>query len=115
MLCEKECPVGAISQKNTAGFLYPAVEKDKCIGCKKCIHLCPILNANELKGQRKTREIVLASNKSREEKQRSTSGGVFIELAASIIHGGIVYGAEYKEDWKIGHARAADESSVRRF
>lgn len=88
MLCEKECPVDAISQRNTAGFLYPVVDMNKCIGCKQCIHVCPILNANELKRQRETNEIILASNKSKDEKQRSTSGGVFIELAAAVIHGG---------------------------
>lgn len=85
MLCAKECPAGAISQKDMAGLLYPAVDMGRCIRCKKCIRLCPVLNSNGLKGKRATEEIVLASNRSKEEKRRSTSGGVFIELAVSVI------------------------------
>jgi Fe-S-cluster-containing hydrogenase component 2 len=33
------CPVGAIKQ---TGFSAPAIDKDKCIKCKKCVLFCPM-------------------------------------------------------------------------
>lgn len=41
-LCEKECPVGAISKKNLR-----KTDKGKCIGCMRCVRICP-QNARKL-------------------------------------------------------------------
>lgn len=35
-LCENECPVGAISKKNLR-----KTDKGKCIGCMRCVRICP--------------------------------------------------------------------------
>ena len=32
------CPVNAIKQE---GYLAPTIDKDKCIGCMKCVKFCP--------------------------------------------------------------------------
>lgn len=41
-LCEKKCPVGAISKKNLL-----ITDKEKCIGCMRCVRICP-QNARKL-------------------------------------------------------------------
>ncbi len=33
------CPTGAIVQQ---GYGLPAVDQDKCIGCRKCVRFCPM-------------------------------------------------------------------------
>ena len=33
------CPVGALSQK---WFSAPVVDTERCIGCGKCSHFCPM-------------------------------------------------------------------------
>lgn len=37
------CPVGAITQKKVSFFRgeTPIVDHDKCIGCGKCVQVCP--------------------------------------------------------------------------
>jgi NAD-dependent dihydropyrimidine dehydrogenase PreA subunit len=35
--CEGECPVEAISEKNSARWIDP----DKCIDCGACVAVCP--------------------------------------------------------------------------
>ena len=40
---KRVCPVGAITQKG--GFLKagtPEVDEEKCIGCGKCVTVCPM-------------------------------------------------------------------------
>ncbi|MCR5420218.1 MAG: RnfABCDGE type electron transport complex subunit B [Lachnospiraceae bacterium] len=36
-LCEKECPVGAITVKDSLAY----IDQEKCIGCGKCAKKCP--------------------------------------------------------------------------
>ena len=58
--CYNACPVGCISMEYDAeGFLYPKIDKEKCINCGKCEKHCPqniairkeLANAaNELEG-----------------------------------------------------------------
>ena len=40
--CASICPVKAITMKNDKeGFIYPVIDADKCVACKKCINTCP--------------------------------------------------------------------------
>ena len=41
--CAHICPVKCIEMKeDKEGFLYPAVDNEKCIHCHKCERVCPI-------------------------------------------------------------------------
>ena len=43
-LCAMGCPVNAISMvDDNEGFLYPVIDKNKCINCKKCLRKCYFL------------------------------------------------------------------------
>lgn len=41
--CKGACPVDAITMvKNEKGFVYPEIDDEKCIHCKKCVAACPV-------------------------------------------------------------------------
>ena len=43
--CYAICPMEAISMiEDEEGFLYPKIDDNKCIKCKKCLNVCPIKN-----------------------------------------------------------------------
>ena len=47
--CASICAHDAISMKPDAlGFLYPEVEKDKCVDCGLCEKVCPQINADHI-------------------------------------------------------------------
>ena len=42
--CYNACNYGALSMKeDEEGFVFPELDKDACIGCKKCDSVCPEL------------------------------------------------------------------------
>ncbi|WP_254556762.1 4Fe-4S dicluster domain-containing protein, partial [Salmonella enterica] len=44
--CMYACPTNAISmEKNSEGFIYPKVSREKCILCGRCLNTCPSLKA----------------------------------------------------------------------
>lgn len=49
--CYAICPVGAIAMKpDDEGFLYPAVDGDKCVRCYRCLSVCDFKKAQKAKG-----------------------------------------------------------------
>lgn len=41
--CYSICSMKAINMiEDTEGFLYPNIDKNKCIRCYRCINVCPI-------------------------------------------------------------------------
>lgn len=39
--CYSACPVDAIvMEPDEKGFLYPLINREKCIRCQKCINVC---------------------------------------------------------------------------
>lgn len=46
-ICASACPVNAIRMvRNNANFLSAYVDDKKCIGCRKCMDLCPSICGN---------------------------------------------------------------------
>lgn len=109
-LCETVCPVNAVYFKtDEEGFWYPFVNYDNCINCGKCIKMCPSLN-EELRTRGNSPEIYAAWTKDEEIRLKSTSGGVFFEIAQLFIkEGGAVAGCRYTSEWRgAGHFLAWD-------
>ena len=101
--CFNICPKECISMdKDNEGFWYPNVDKSLCINCNLCEKVCPIINTPK----REKNEILAFACKNKNEKIRmqSSSGGVFTLLCEMVIkNGGIVFGAQYDEDFNVCH------------
>ena len=101
--CAQKCPRQAISMiEDEEGFLYPKINKQKCVDCGLCNKVCPQLKElNDIDVQHK---IYALYNKDRDIQFKSSSGGVFTELAKYVLENdGVVYGAAYYDKFKVKH------------
>ena len=101
--CIKRCPKNAIFFKKKGIQTIAVIDEKKCINCGKCFRLCP---RNSEKEMNKV-EIKVARINNVENIKKSTSGGIFGELARHILkEKGIVYGVVFSEDKKkVFHTR----------
>ena len=100
--CYQACPKQCIDMcLDNEGFLYPNVNKEKCIDCGLCEKVCPQLyKPNQVKNDN---PIVFATYSKQESlRLRSTSGGVATMLAEYMYNqGAYICGAVYEEDFKV--------------
>jgi len=99
--CELLCPYNAIEMKEDArGFIYPNINKEKCIKCGLCVKRCPINNKEE----EVDKVAYAAYNKDEEERLKSSSGGIFSILARYILEkNGVVFGAAFDTEFNVRH------------
>lgn len=115
--CVQRCPKDAIKMvENEEGFLYPTIDKEKCINCGLCYNICPqFKKVNERK--KGFPKAYALRNKNENELLKSSSGGFFSILANYIIEkNGAVFGAAYDENLNVRHIKATtkkDLSSIR--
>lgn len=101
--CANVCPVGAISmQEDINGFLYPDINKLKCINCGLCLQVCVYKRDNStLFLSPGNCYAVWAVDEIR---ANSSSGGMFSELALAVLMGGgYVCGAAFNERLEVHH------------
>ena len=80
-VCEAVCPVGAVSMTaDSEGFMYPSVDAEKCIGCKKCERTCAFSCDREDPPGKSDPDIYAVRLKDREKLLASSSGGAFTAL-----------------------------------
>lgn len=113
--CANACPKSAIFMKaDNEGFLYPTIDKDKCIDCGLCKKVCPVLNGkniNEFK-----QKAFLFQIKNEDIRNDSTSGGFFSSIGEYVInHNGVVFGAAFDSNFKVGHVYASKIEDLRKF
>jgi coenzyme F420-reducing hydrogenase beta subunit len=101
--CYSSCPVQAIVMDlNEEGFLVPFVNDGKCTNCGLCQEHCPILSPIS----KDCSNPIFFAGWSTNEKTRlqSSSGGIFSEIAKSIIiSGGGVFGATFDRSFTLRH------------
>lgn len=95
--CLAMCPVEAIQMEASAeGFLYPAIQKDKCISCGKCASVCSLRETEE---KHQPLEAYAAVGHNDALVRNSASGGAFASLATQCVQqGGLVAGAVMDTD-----------------
>ncbi len=123
--CGQVCPKGAVTMSaNDEGFLYPNVNEELCNNCGLCEKTCPINNA--LKAGSEPRQTGAETKQaggghkayacySRDEavRSKSTSGGVFTQLALiTLADGGVVFGAGFDSGFKVTHIYAENEKEL---
>lgn len=88
-VCSVVCPMDAISfEYNSEGFLYPNVNRDKCIGCLKCEGVCAYKRDLSKGIECEIHEVYAIRNKNKEIIEQSSSGGLFSALSDLYIENG---------------------------
>ena len=113
-LCQNVCGKNAISfVEDERGFIHPLIDEDLCIQCGKCIRSCPI--NIEYSHEKEPLKVYAAWVKNSNIKKRSTSGGLFYELASKIlIQGGVVFGACF-DGCKVVHSYCDSIDELSKF
>ncbi|MEW9094149.1 MAG: Coenzyme F420 hydrogenase/dehydrogenase, beta subunit C-terminal domain [Clostridiaceae bacterium] len=112
--CSNICPQTCISMENDSeGFWYPKVDYQKCIKCKLCVKVCPIINKITVKNEPKAYASI---NKDEFIRQESSSGGIFTLVAETIIdNGGAVFGASFDKEFSVFHSYVETKEELEKF
>jgi coenzyme F420-reducing hydrogenase beta subunit len=93
-------------QPDEEGFLYPTIDSSRCVDCRRCIDVCPLIRQGNFKATAPS-QFYVARHKSAAVLWQSTSGGAFTAVSDAVFRqGGVVYGVDYDEDFHVLHRRA---------
>lgn len=100
--CLNACTHSAITMTADAeGFLIPHVDYNKCVECKLCEKVCPVISPLQDKGFMNPRAYAVWSELDR---RVSSSGGAFSAFARYILsQGGVVFGAAFDKNLHCKH------------
>ena len=114
--CINACPVDAISlDKVHLDFRYPQIKEDICIHCNQCEKACPILG-NKGKPDDGYPVAFAAKSENDSMRMRSSSGGVFYELADQMLRdGGYVCGAVFDDEFHVKHILSNAKEDILRM
>ena len=104
--CRAVCLKGAIAMvADGEGFLRPRVDGARCVGCHRCEQVCPVLQSGEPDA---SPVCYAAYTRDEELRLKSSSGGIFTELAKPIVEsGGVVFGCVWERPQLVAiHAKA---------
>lgn len=112
--CANSCPQKAIKmEEDKEGFLCPNINKQKCTKCNICRNICPNNKSYEYKYGKLF--AYACKNISKNERLKSSSGGVFSLLAKNILkQGGCVFGAAYF-DYDVKHIKIDNEKDLNKL
>ena len=111
--CEQSCPKKAIHMRSDEeGFLYPVINYNACISCKRCLNVCAFKERECPDTLSKMPKAVVAYLKDENERMKSRSGGVFAAVSDYVLdHGGVVYGVAFTTDLSVCHIRTEDKNA----
>lgn len=114
--CHNICPKNAINMvSDRCGFAHPRINSKLCIDCGLCKSVCPISTPASSNGNSANPDVYAAWSLNEDTRYKSTSGGVFSELARRIFSmGGFIVGAVYDENHMVHHEIVSDEEGLRR-
>lgn len=101
--CAQVCPQNCISMTaDEEGFLYPKIDEQRCIRCRKCEAACPIFNKQASQSPAPDAYAAYANDSGL--RRVSSSGGIFSLLARWVLRqNGVVFGAAFAEDHSVHH------------
>ena len=112
--CLNICHKGAISMtEDKYGFVFPSIDREKCVNCGLCDKVCDRIDALNKSYPLKTYAV---SSKNTELSQKSSSGGMFAELAKSVLsNDGVVFGCameKFDDKFVIKHISVENEQDL---
>lgn len=115
--CVHLCTKQAISlSENQEGFLYPKVDDNLCVNCGLCEKNCPVNQSGKTAEKFSVRKTFACIANDEKIREKSSSGGMFTVLAEKIIEeGGIVFGAEFDEDFSVKFGWTDSVEGLERF
>lgn len=100
------------------GFLYPVlIDTEKCIQCKKCERVCPILTIDKIQICSHNIITYAGFSENKSELQSSASGGAATAISRKFISGGgKVFGVVYDENFThASYQCASSETELEQF
>ena len=86
-VCKTVCSENAVTmQQDNCGFYYPQIDMERCVSCGKCRSKCHFSNKSDVHDL--SEEVFAVQSKDAEILKKSQSGGLFAELAKSILNSG---------------------------
>lgn len=115
--CYSTCSHKAVQMKQSeTGFYISCIDIEKCIECALCEEVCPVINKPTLDRDLAKIKSYATYALDEESRVKSTSGGVFYELAKKIIHdGGVVCGCIWDKDFVAKHVCTDDLNIVEKM
>ena len=115
--CASICNHDAITMEPDAlGFLYPKVDESKCIDCGLCEKVCAFNDNYDKSLNLPKPDAYAARHKDMDEIMKSRSGAAFVAISDYILEqGGVVYGAGYKDHFRVAHKRATTKEGRDEF
>lgn len=115
--CASICNHDAITMEPDAlGFLYPKVDESKCVECGLCEKVCAFNDNYDKSLNLPKPDAYAARHKDMDEVMKSRSGAAFVAISDYILEqGGVVYGAGYKDHFRVAHKRATTKEERDEF
>ena len=104
-VCKAVCNENAVTmRRDDCGFYYPEIDVKRCVSCGKCRSNCHFINKSVPRSL--SEDVFAVQSKEADVLKKSQSGGLFAELAKSILNsGGAVYGAAFNDSFEVCHIR----------
>lgn len=117
LACVNTCSHNAISKgEDKEGFYRPVLNEDLCVNCGRCLNVCPALHPLKKAENNIVQAAYACWSKSAVIRKESSSGGLFSELAESVLsQGGIVYGAKLDENIRCVLSSSTAEGGIEKF
>lgn len=115
--CASICAHDAISMEPDAlGFLYPKVDESRCVECGLCDKVCQFNDDYDHSFNLPQPIAYAARHKDINEVMKSRSGAAFVAISDNVLElGGVVYGAGYKDHFRVAHKRATTKEERDEF
>lgn len=110
--CANACAHEAISMKSDwRGFLYPVIDKNKCVNCGLCQKVCPVNKDTSKRFLFSEAAVYIDEDEQR--LQKASSGGAFGTVARYVLaQGGVVFGCSMDDEYHVKFISVDNEENL---